>query len=158
MACSGSQGTPQPRPVPQKESKPARETPREDEKKSPLKAADVEARWGEFIQRVKHKKITVGSFLQEGVLQGVEGNTIQVAFGLSNGFHVDAIERSKNLILEELRDLFGKDATFCCVKKDLPKRKAVSPEKRKQAGLKELQEKDPVLKKIVDDLDAEIVD
>lgn len=128
------------------------------EKKNSVTMEEVRARWKEVVQRVKHKKITVGSFLQEGVLLGVEENAIEVGFGPSNGFHIDSIMRSQDVVLGVLREVLGADVKFRCVKKDLPQRELVSSKGEKLALLKALGEEKPLIKKIVDDLDAEIVE
>jgi len=130
----------------------------ENEKKNRVTMKEVQEKWEEIVQRIKHKKITVGSFLQEGVLLGVEENTVQIGFGPSNGFHIDSIMRSKDLVLEVLREVFGTDVKFYCVKKDLPQRESTSSKEKKLAHLKALSEEKPLIKKIVDDLDAEIVE
>ena len=118
----------------------------------------VEAQWDEIIRRVKKKKITVGSFLREGVFLGLENNTIVIGFGLSNGFHIDAIMRSEKIILEVLKEIFGTDVKFKCIKKDIPPRQIDQSEQEEKADLKMLEESQPIVKKIVDDFDAEIVE
>ena len=123
-----------------------------------LTLEEVEAKWEEVVERVKHKKITVGSFLQEGLLTGVENNTVEIAFGLSNGFHIDAIKRSKAIVCEVLREIFGRDVKFQCVKKDLPKKERMTSKRKKEEWLKAQVENKPVLKKIVDDFDTEIIE
>ena len=145
-----------PKKSPQKEKPPAKDTP--SGTASGIDLEKVKASWSTVIERVKHRKITVGSFLQEGVLLGIKGNTLELGFGLSNGFHIDAIMRSKDLIHEELREVLGQGLSIRCVKKDLPKREVVTPKKEKEERLRELGESDPVIKKIMDDFDAEIVD
>ncbi len=129
----------------------------ESEKKSPVTFEDVQTCWGEIIKKIKHKKITVGSFLQEGILLGLEGDTLQIGFGLSNGFHIDAVMRSKEIILDVLREVVGAELKFRCIKKDLPKRSPGPSKTEKEQLLKEWVEREPVIKKIIDDFDAEIV-
>jgi len=131
----------------------------ESEKKKIITLHDVQSQWKKIVEMVKHKKITVGSFIQEGMLLGVTDNDIEIGFGLSNGFHIDSIMRSKNLVLEALREIYGPGVTFHCVKKDLPKKDFVPSSKKKKAEhLKELKDQNPLIKKIVDSFDAEIVD
>jgi len=136
-----------------------RTSPKENEKKSPVMLEEVQDQWEEILHRIKHKKITVGSFLQEGILLSAEGNTVEIGFGLSNGFHIDAIMRSKEMVSEVLREVLGRNVEFRCVKRDLPQREAISSSKEgKEDYLKKLGEEDPVIKKIVTDFDAEFVD
>jgi len=128
------------------------------EKKNNITIYEVRNKWDEIVQKIKHKKITVGSFIQEGELSKVETNTIEIGFGLSNGFHIDAIMRSKELVLEALREVFGSNIQFRCVKMDIPQKKVVSSKEERLADLKTLGEKEPIIQKIVDDFEAEIVE
>ena len=133
--------------------------PAETEKKTLITIEEVQAQWEAIIDRVKHKKITVGSFLQEGVLLSIEENTIQIGFGLSNGFHIDAINRAQTIVREAFREILQADVTFCCVKQNIPPRETSPPSKEKALErLKTLGEKKPVIKKMMDDFDVEIVD
>jgi DNA polymerase-3 subunit gamma/tau len=132
--------------------------PDKSEKKSLISIQEVEEKWSDIIERIKHKKVTIGSFLQEGLLSKVEGNTIEICFGKSNGFHIDAIMRSEQLVLEVIKEVLGVDAKFCCVKKDIPHRKRVFTKEDKMESLRELGEKKTVINRIIDDFDAEIVE
>ena len=134
------------------------ESPEKPEKKSLISLEEVEEKWSVIIERIKHKKVTIGSFLQEGLLSKVEGNTIEICFGMSNGFHIDAIMRSEQLVLEVIKEVLGVDAKFCCMKKDIPNRKRVFTKEDKMESLRELGEKKTVIKRIIDDFDAEIVE
>ena len=53
--------------------------------------------------------------------------------------------------------LMGAELKFQCIKKDLPERSSGSSKTDKEQLLRELVEKEPVIKKIIDDFDAEIV-
>ncbi len=77
---------------------------------------------------------------------------------MSNGFHIDAIQRSKAIVSETLQDVYGSEVSFRCVKKDLPQKEVISSKHKKEEWLKEQAEKEPVLKKIVDDFDTEIIE
>jgi len=119
----------------------------------------IQKEWPSVIDKVKHRKITVGSFLQEGAVLAIQGNCIELGFSMQNGFHIDAIKMSKSLVEEVLCDIFGKPLTFTCKKKDIPQREFItSSRKEKQAQLNDMQSSDPAVKKIIDDFDAEIVD
>ena len=130
----------------------------ESEKKNLITIEEVRDKWDEIIQKIKHKKITVGSFLQEGELSRVDMNTIEIGFGLSNGFHIDAIMRSKEMVLEVLKEVTGLEVKFRCVKMDIPQRKIASSKEERMDQLKTLGEKKPIIQKIVDDFEAEIIE
>ncbi|MEJ2628692.1 MAG: hypothetical protein P8078_09070, partial [bacterium] len=108
--------------------------------------------------RIKHKKITLGSFLAEGILYDLKGKNIEVVFGLDNNFHIDAINRSKNIVSEVLKEVFKQDVYIKCIKKDLPKsekKKIVGNEKGK--NFEDILENDKSLKGLVDDIDAKLI-
>jgi len=157
-SLSVGESSPQPVLFEEKKNEKKKDNPGSTEEKNPLTKEIVETQWEEIIRRVKKKKITVGSFLREGVLLGVEGNTIEIGFGLSNGFHIDAIMKSEKIILEVLKEIFETDVKFRCIKKDIPARRIDSLEKKRDKDLKTLEENQPIIKKIVDDFDAEIVE
>jgi hypothetical protein len=137
---------------------PGKKRPKNNEKKNNITLEQVKAGWEEIISRIKHRKITVGSFLQEGVVLGVENNVIEIAFGLTNGFHIDAIMRAKDIVTEVLREVLGAPVQFRCVKKDIPQKKILSSKEEKTAAIRELEKKEPVIKKIIDDFGAEAID
>ena len=130
----------------------------ESEKKNLITIEEVRDKWDEIIQKIKHKKITIGSFLQEGELSRVDMNTIEIGFGPSNGFHIDAIMRSKELVLEVFKEVTGLDVKFRCEKMDIPQRKIASSKEERMDRLKTLGEKEPIIQKIVDDFEAEIIE
>jgi DNA polymerase-3 subunit gamma/tau len=140
----------------EKESSPA---DKKSEKKNDITLDFIKDRWDDAIQQIKRRKITVGSFLQEGILLDVKDNTLDIGFGLSNGFHIDAIMRAKNMVLEECREIFGNEFQFRCIKKDLPeKKKSASPKKKKSDLLNTWMKEEPLIKKVIDDFGAEMVD
>jgi len=130
-----------------------------DQKKNELTLVDIQNGWDDFISRVRKRKITVGSFLQEGVLLDVNKGVVQIGFGLSNGFHIDAIERARDLVTDTLKEVYGKKIKFQCVKKDLPDRQKSSGSKKdKMKELEKIAEKEPGIDKIIKGFDAEIVE
>jgi DNA polymerase-3 subunit gamma/tau len=130
-----------------------------DPKKKLITLEEVEARWDKVLEKIKHKRITLGSFIKEGVISGVTDNVIELRFGASNGFHIDSVLRSKAIVEEVLREVFGLGVTFRCVKAKADSvEPRLSPRKLKESRLKVLQDNNPLIKKIIDDFDAEIVD
>jgi len=133
-------------------------SPSENEKKNGITLSQVQARWSEVLERVRRRKITVGSFLHEATLLEVEGEKIELGFGLKNGFHIDAIEKARKLVEEVLSEVYQKPLTFACQKRDLPRREFVpSSKKAKEDLLGQLGKDNPLVKKIIDDFDAEIL-
>jgi DNA polymerase-3 subunit gamma/tau len=119
---------------------------------------DIAAKWMEVITQVKARKITLGSFLQEGFPVNINNNILEIGFGHANGFHIDAIMRSKNIVLEVFKAIFNIDIQLRCIKGDFPQLKKKSPKENKEEKLNALGEDDNVIKKLIDDFDVEIID
>jgi DNA polymerase-3 subunit gamma/tau len=117
---------------------------------------EVKACWDDIIAQVKRKKITVGAFLQEGTPVAVRGNVIEVGFAQGNSFHVDAITRAQTIILEVMKDFFGRDVQFKCLKGDFPQRKRITEKERKIETVKVLEEQGGIIKKLIEDFDVEV--
>ncbi len=129
------------------------------EKKSVIKIDEIKEKWDSVIQAVKKEKITIGSFLQEGVISGAHDNKIELSFALSNGFHIDAIMRSKQVVLGVIKKIIGPNVDFECIKKIMPEHeKKVQSKNQKWEDLMLLKDKEPKIKKIIDDFDAEIAE
>lgn len=120
----------------------------------------VQLHWDDIIERVKKKKITVGSFLQEGLPVRVDGDILEIGFGLSNGFHIDAILRGKSLVAQALKEVLQVNLKFKCVKGDYKREKSPPPMTKKDqlSELKSLGKENDIVRKIVDDFDVEITD
>ena len=129
------------------------------EQASGLTVQDIKREWNAIVCQVKQEKITVGSFLEEGVVIGFHDNMIEIGFAVCNGFHIDSIMRAKPIVQKAMRQVLETPVDFKCVKKDLPNNQPLVESKiDKMDRLKAMGESDPIIKKIVDDFDVEIVD
>lgn len=128
------------------------------EKKKSLTFEEISSSWPEFITSIKHKKITLGSFLAEGILDSLNGNNIEVIFGLNNNFHIDAINRSHRLVSEVLKEVYEQELHIRCVKKELPEsKKKKTMTGSREDSLQKVLDNDKPLKGLVDDIDAKII-
>ncbi|MCD6117962.1 DNA polymerase III subunit gamma/tau [bacterium] len=154
----------------QQTDKPVNEEKKQDEKKSrdnsgekragvkpSVSQEDVKAKWDDVVDSIKNKTITVGSFIQDGVITNVEDNVIEIAFQESNWFHIDAILRSRSVVDGVLADVFGTGVTFTCIKKDVTQDGAVMQPDAEKKKLSEMAKSNPVLKRIVDEFGADVV-
>jgi len=91
---------------------------------------DIQSRWNEVIQEVKSGRVTAGTFLQEGVPVGLEGNTVIIGFRMRDGFHIDAINRADDIIRNALKKVYGKTLQFRCVKGEFAQLDDASASKR----------------------------
>ncbi|MBN2103979.1 DNA polymerase III subunit gamma/tau [bacterium] len=119
----------------------------------------IQLHWEDIVDRVKRKKITVGSFLQEGIPVRMDGDVLEIGFGLSNGFHIDAILRGKSLVIQALKEVLEMNLKFRCVKGDYKSEETVQPTTTdKKAQLEALKKDNEVVRKLMDEFDVEIAD
>lgn len=120
----------------------------------------VQNQWEKVIAEVKSEKITVGSFLLEGAPCRVNGNTIEIGFAASNGFHIDAIMKCKGIVTDALKKVFGMDLNFRCIKGELPPapNPAQIEKDNRPKDIKSLGAENEVVQKLMDDFDVELTD
>ena len=106
---------------PQGNGRGASETPRIAENAPPIvsngKPPDpsvVEDRWAQLVQAVKDKKISLGTFLDEGRLQSLDGKRLVVAFEKDREFHANQVRRNRALVEEVAGGVFGGTVTISC--------------------------------------------
>ncbi|MBN2201500.1 DNA polymerase III subunit gamma/tau [bacterium] len=116
---------------------------------------NVKARWDDLLTLVKEKKITVGAFLAQGAPLRVREGVLEIGFALCNGFHVDSINRSLPIIQEALRETFGRDVPFRCVKGDFPEVRRLSEKEQKAQKLDELKGAGGVIGSLIEVFGAE---
>ena len=120
---------------------------------------EIQARWTEILEAVKRKKMTLGFFLQEGYPTKMTGNALEITFDKSNGFHLNAVKKERDVLTQVLADLLG--GTFSLKftsgnleggipKEDLPGEAAGVPPVKKN-GL------DPKIQKILEMFDGELL-
>lgn len=74
----------------------------------------VEDRWEQLVQAVKIKKISVGTFLDEGQPQSMDGRRLVVAFQEKREFHANQVRRNRALVEEVAGEVFGGTVTISC--------------------------------------------
>ena len=95
---------------PPEEIPPVRSTPSGE----PPNFSVIENRWTQLLQAVKNKKISLGTFLAEGRPQSMDGRRLVVAFQKHREFHANQVRRSRALVEEVARDIFGGTVTISC--------------------------------------------
>jgi DNA polymerase-3 subunit gamma/tau len=139
-----------------KPSKPAPATSTAAPSGPPVPFEDIKARWDDLLVKVKEKKITVGAFLAQGAPLQVREGVLDIGFALCNGFHVDSINRSLPIIQEALRETFGRDVPFRCMKGDFPQVRRLSEKEQKVQKLDELKGTGGVIDKLIEGFDVEV--
>jgi DNA polymerase-3 subunit gamma/tau len=130
---------------------------------APSPVIDVETmrlHWDDILECVKKKKITVGSFLQEGVPVRVTGDLLEIGFGYANGFHVDAILRGKCFVSQAIKEILDVNLRITCIKGDFNPAEHSRPLTReeKKERLRSMGEQNGIINKLMDEFDVEIVD
>ena len=74
-------------------------------------------RWRFVVERVKERKLLLGTCLEEGFLIGVAGASLNLALSPEHSFHKAMLEMKENreLIQQELERGFGRKLAFQCV-------------------------------------------
>jgi len=116
----------------------------------------IKARWQEFVEEIKRKRIAFGSFLEEGIPNRFENNTLTLEFGLENGFHVSYLEKNRRDVEKIMSNLLGTPIRLQYVKKILN-----NNNEEELSGsdyyLEKLGQKIPIIKTIVDVFDVELI-
>ena len=77
-------------------------------------------RWREIVDRVKERKLLLGTCLEEGLFLGVEGSSVRVALTAEHSFHRAMLEmkENKDILNQEFERTYGQGATLLCVGSD----------------------------------------
>jgi hypothetical protein len=78
------------------------------------------ARWREIVDRVKERKLLLGTCLEEGMFLGVQGPNVRVALTAEHSFHRAMLEMKENrdILNQEFERTYGAGATLLCVGSD----------------------------------------
>jgi DNA polymerase-3 subunit gamma/tau len=127
----------------------------EGKSSTPEQAETVRRHWNDIIEEVRRRKVTLGAFLAEAELKGIEENKLVLAFaGENHNFHVNMVNRHMDLIRESTREVVGHAYGVKCIKVEGGKKK----QDLNQKLLERMCEQDPNLKKIVDTFGAQLED
>ncbi|MBC8183318.1 DNA polymerase III subunit gamma/tau [candidate division KSB1 bacterium] len=114
----------------------------------------VKEHWQQLIDEMKKQKIAYGAFLEEGLPVKVENNTLTIAFGMDNGFHISYLERNYQDVEKIVAKILGAPLKIKYVKAK-PDNSEGTPSKASYAD--KVGEKIPLVKTIVEVFDGEIV-
>jgi len=122
----------------------------------PVRFETIKMRLEDIVEHAKKSRITIGSFLQEGVPVRLDGHVLEIGFANSNGFHVDAIMRCKGIVGAALKDVLGRELPFRCIRGDF-NRTAGGPGNA-DSGTGGQDRQNATVKKLITDFDAEFVE
>ena len=79
-------------------------------------AADPVVRWRNTVDRVKERKLLLGTCLEEGFFLGMAGTNVRIALSGEHAFHRAMLELKENreILNEELERLYGRGARLLC--------------------------------------------
>ena len=117
----------------------------------------INEQWSHIIEEIKKRKIALGSFLQEGWPQKIEGNDLIIAFGMENGFHISSINRNRNSIEQIIRDVIGTSLKIKCTQSEPATEKGGNTNLNGNSYVEKLGQKIPLIKTIIDEFDGELV-
>ena len=85
-----------------------------------LADSPLAARWREIVDRVKERKLLLGTCLEEGMFLGVQGTSVRVALTTEHSFHRAMLEMKENkeILNQEFERTYGPGATLLCVGSD----------------------------------------
>ncbi len=74
----------------------------------------IKNKWEQLVQKVKEKKMSLGTFLAEGHPQSMDGRHLVVAFQKHREFHASHVRRSRALVEEVACNVFEGTVTISC--------------------------------------------
>lgn len=122
----------------------------------PISLDTIKAQWSIIIEEIKKRKIALGSFLNEGWPETIEGNELVIAFGMENGFHISSINRNRKSIEEIIRDVVGFPLKIRCLQAELQSTSPINGSNG-SSYIEKLGQKIPLIKTIIDEFDGELV-
>jgi hypothetical protein len=130
----------------------------EDSQKAhpPISIEIIKTQWPHIIEEIKKRKIALGSFLNEGWPENIDGNELIIAFGMENGFHISSINRNRKSIEEIIREVVGVPLQIKCMQAEAPSADN-SNGSNGSSYVEKLGQKIPLIKTIIDEFDGELV-
>ncbi len=157
-------GSHHPPPPPENQEQPSPPTAVADDPGKPLNLPRVQMSWRKFLEVLKKKNTMIATMLAMGSLSSVTENLITIGFEPGREMNKQVVERpeKKAMIEKILTEYYGIAVTVSFIME-----KAAPAEKKEVAqtvddpaapiNTADLFDKDPELKRLVDDIDGEII-
>ena len=133
----------------------------------PADSSNQHRSWESFVTYVRQKKVNLGVCLISGALESIEGDVVRLRFPKGCSFQKEQVDEAANkrFLKGATKKYFGRELDIVCVGGDERREKDEPRDARKkprESGLGEATKKSdvenhPLLKKILDDFDGEIV-
>jgi DNA polymerase-3 subunit gamma/tau len=87
---------------------------------APADQEDAVVRWRQAVDRVKERKLLLGTCLEEGLFLGIAGSNVRVALAPEHAFHRAMLEMKENreILNQEFERLYGRGTSLLCVSSD----------------------------------------
>jgi hypothetical protein len=126
LRASASQTTPQPPrvapepPAPPKAERAEAAAEPPEARVAPADQEDAVVRWRQAVDRVKERKLLLGTCLEEGLFLGIAGSNVRVALSPEHAFHRAMLEMKENreILNQEFERLYGRGTSLLCVSSD----------------------------------------
>lgn len=135
---------------------------------------DLVGRWRQALDRVKQRRLLLGTCLEDGLFLGVNGTNVRVALSAEHSFHraMFEVKENREILKEEFERLYGVGATLVCVAHDqaiaggergIPMAPAAAPKSAAAASVATAMSDEPgpasnLVQRIVDLFDGEILE
>jgi len=83
---------------------------------APAAGGEPLSRWQDLVDRVKERKLLLGTCLEEGTFMGLQAGKARVALAPEHAFHRAMLEMTENraILNEELERSYGRGASLLC--------------------------------------------
>ena len=118
---------------------------------------DPVVRWRNAVDRVKERKLLLGTCLEEGLFLGLAGTSVRIALSGEHAFHRAMLELKENreILNEELERWYGRGARLVCESNAPPD--ALSLAARSEAALAKDEPESSLVERIVELFDGEVI-
>jgi len=120
--------------------------------------------WGRIRDGVTQAQRSLGSFLEEGRVEDLEGSVLRISFEAQNGFNMSQVEKNRTVVEEVCEQVLGMRLRVQCVVRSTEKEQATAGGHEQSSGApkaaprsKDASHADPTVKSILDTFDGELV-
>lgn len=126
----------------------------------PILTIDLfKTKWQEIIANVQKRRVFVSVFLKEGQPIQFSENTLKIEFHSENGFQLEAVKKSRDLIIQAIQDIVGSTVQLEFIKSDQAKknREMIEESNIPHNHTPNQKKIDPKVKRLIDIFEGEIL-
>ncbi len=126
------------------------------DKQIPITIEKMKEQWAHIIEEIKKRKIALGSFLNEGLPERIDGDELIIAFGMENGFHISSINRNRKDIEKIIGEVVGFPIRLKCIQSEISGVNQTNGTNG-NSYIDKLAQKIPLIKTIIEEFDGELI-